>query len=118
MDGNLIPESDTFVLGNGQKRSRREYSELTVAMWACAAFSTLGPSGSKDWAEALLAFASEQRDSWGNPSDKNLTGRTGSTPNENYFEQFLAWFGAAVLSGRFSNVWDDLINPVSHTHSA
>ncbi len=113
MDGSILPAGETFTLGDGQLRSRREHSELTVAMWACAPFSTRGPEGSKDWAEALLAFAPAQNDAWGRPSDAQIAGRIGSAPNENYFEQFLAWFGAAVLAGRFSNIWDDLAHPAS-----
>lgn len=112
MDGVLLPVTDTFTLGDGQKRSRREYSEMTVGMWACAAFSTLGPDGAKPWAEALLAFAPAQNDAYGLAADLAIPDRTGSTPNEDYFEQFLAWFGNAVLAGRFSNVWDDLDDPL------
>jgi len=28
-----------------------------------------------------------------------------------YFDQFLAWFGASVLAGRYSNLWEDLADP-------
>lgn len=112
MDGVILPVTDTFSLGDGQKRSRREYSELTVGMWSCAAFSTLGPDAAKPWSDALLAFLPEGADAWGIPADTAIPDRTGSTPNEVYFEQFLAWFGAAVLAGRFSNIWDDLDDPL------
>ena len=111
MDGVILPVTDTFSLGDGQKRSRREYSELTVGMWACAAFSALGPDSSKAWSDALLSFLPAGADLWGLPADLAIPDRTGSTPNEGYFEQFLAWFGGAVLAGRFSNVWDDLDDP-------
>jgi hypothetical protein len=111
MDGVALPATDTFSLGDGQKRSRREYSELTVGMWSCAAFSSLGPEAAKPWADALLAFLPAGADSWGLPADADIPDRTGSMPNEQYFEQFLAWFGGAVLAGRFSNIWDDLDDP-------
>lgn len=112
MDGLVLPVTDTFSLGDGQKRSRREHSELTVGMWACAAFSSLGPDAAKPWADTLLSFLPDGADSWGLPGDLAIPDRTGSTPNEGYFEQFLAWFGGAVLAGRFSNVWDDLDDPL------
>ena len=112
MDGLILPVTDTFSLGDGQKRSRREYSELTVGMWSCAAFSSLGPDAAKPWADALLSFLPAGADAWGLPEDLAIPDRTGSTPNEVYFEQFLAWFGGAVLAGRFSNIWDDLDDPL------
>lgn len=112
MDGLVLPVTDTFSLGDGQKRSRREYSELTVGMWSCAAFSSLGPVAAKPWSDALLSFIPEGADTWGLPADLTIPDRTGSTPNEGYFEQFLAWFGGAVLAGRFSNIWDDLDDPL------
>jgi hypothetical protein len=111
LDGNLIPASETFKLGDGQSRSRREYSELTVGMWACAAFSAKGAAAAKPWADSLLAFLPPGSDGWGRPEDLTIAERTGSLPNEQYFEQYLAWFGAAVLAGRFSNIWEDMRNP-------
>ncbi len=112
MDGLVLPVTDTFTLGSGEKRSRREYSELTVGMWACAPFVSKGPIESKPWAEALLKFAPETTGLWGKTSDATLPDLDGSTPNEEYFEQFLAWFGCATLAGRFSNIWEDLDDPL------
>ena len=112
MDGLVLPVTDTFSLGDGQKRSRREYSELTVGMWSCAAFSSLGPEAAKLWADALLSFLPAGAEAWGLPADLAIPDRTGSTPNEGYFEQFLAWFGGAIMAGRFSNIWDDLDDPL------
>lgn len=112
MDGVILPVTDTFSLGDGQNRSRREYSELTVGMWSCAAFSSLGPEAAKPWADALLSFLPAGAETWGIPADMAIPDRTGSTPNEGYFEQFLAWFGGAILAGRFSNIWDDLDDPL------
>lgn len=109
--GVIAPATDTFRLGDGQLRSRREYSALTVGMWACAAFSSQGAAVSQAWADSLLAFLPEGATSWGRPSDLDIPDRSGSLPNEAYFEQFLGWFGAAVLAGRFSNVLDDLDDP-------
>jgi hypothetical protein len=112
-DGVLLPATDTFTLGSGQYRSRREYSELTVGMWACAAFCSQGPSAARPWADSLLSFLPAGAEAWGRPQDMQIPGRTGSTPNEGYFEQFLAWFGAAVLAGRFTNVWEEVQHPLA-----
>ncbi|MEO7425425.1 MAG: glycosyl hydrolase family 8, partial [Fibrobacteria bacterium] len=112
MDGVVLPATDTFTLGNGEKRSRREHSELTVGMWACAAFASAGPEASKPWADTLLGFIAPGSDRWGRAADLTLPDRSGSTPNEEYFEQYLAWFGAAILAGRFSNIWEDLKKPL------
>jgi len=111
MAGVLAPVADTFRLGDGSLRSRQEYSELTVGMWACAAFSSQGPDAAGPWVDSLLAFLPEGATSWGRPADADLPGTVGSTPNEQYFEQFLSWFGTAVLAGRFSNILDDLDDP-------
>lgn len=111
MDGEVVPATDTFTLGNGMKRSRQEYSELTLGMWACAAFASKGSDSVGAWVDSLMAFAPEGATGWGRPSDSTLPDRNGSVPNEQYFEQFLAWFGTAVLAGRFSNILDDLDDP-------
>jgi len=113
MDGVLIPAADTFTLGNGQYRSRQEHSELTVGMWGCAAFVSQGPTASRAWSDSLLAFLPAGSDTWGLPQDAQITDRTGSSPNEGYFEQFLAWFGGAVMAGRFTNVWDEMQHPLA-----
>lgn len=111
LDGGLLPVSEKFTLGDGEIRSRREHSHLTVGMWACAAFTVLGPQAAGAWAEKMLSFLPPGSDTWGLPADMAIPDRTGSLPNEKYFDQYLAWFGAAVLAGRFSNIWEDLRNP-------
>jgi len=111
LDGALLPVTDTFRLGDGSLRSRREYSELTVGMWACAAFASKGAAESQVWADSLLAFLPSDSLMWGRPEDAQRPDLDGSTPNERYFEQFLGWFGASVLAGRFSNILDDLDDP-------
>ncbi len=112
MDGVLIPASDTFTLGSKEYRSRQENSELTVGMWACAAFCSQGPVNSRAWSDNLVGFLPVGSDLWGRPQDMQVPGRTASTPNEGYFEQYLAWFGAAIMAGRFTNVWDELQRPL------
>lgn len=111
MDGTPVPLDDTFSLGDKQWRSRQEYSELTLGMWACAAFSSKGADSVSAWVDSLLAFLPSGATTWGRAADKDIPGRNGSEPNEQYFDEFLAWFGAAVLAGRFSNILDDLDDP-------
>jgi len=111
MEGAIIPVADTFTLGSGLSRSRQEYSELTLGMWACAAFASKGSDSVGAWVDSLMAFLPDGATSWGRPSDTDIPARNGSTPNEQYFEQFLAWFGTAVLAGRFSNILEDLDDP-------
>jgi hypothetical protein len=82
-------------------------------MWACAAFCSQGPTASRPWSDSLVAFLPAGADQWGRPQDTQIPGRTGSTPNEGYFEQFLAWFGGAVMAGRFTNVWDEMQHPLA-----
>ncbi len=113
MDGSLVPVESTFTLmgGEGPTRSRREHSALTVGMWACAAMASKDPAVRQAWAEKLLSFLdSPKADYWGHAVDP-LGGAEDTLHNEVYFDQFLAWFGAATLAGRFSNVWADLADP-------
>ena len=113
MDGSLVPVESTFTLigGDGATRSRREHSHLTVGMWACVAMVSRDASVRRAWADELLAFRdSPTADYWGHAIDP-LGGTEDTLRNEVYFDQFLAWFGAAVLAGRFSNVWADLADP-------
>ncbi len=113
MDGSLVPVESTFALmgGDGATRSRREHSHLTVGMWACAAMVSRDPSVRQAWAEKLLTFLdSPTANYWGHAIDPS-GGTEDTLHNEVYFDQFLAWFGAATLAGRFSNVWADLADP-------
>jgi len=113
MDGALVPAESTFTLSGlaGPTRSRREHSHLTLGMWACAAMASKDPAVRLQWANALLATQdSPTSDYWGYATDP--TGGVEDTAhNEMYFDQFLAWFGAATLAGRFSNIWADLADP-------
>jgi hypothetical protein len=104
MDGALLPASDTFKLGNGVVRPRLEHSELTVGMWATAAMGAGGPECAEPFSRELLKFY-EEGDYWGRASDPDSED---TLHNEMYFEQFLAWFGASLISGVFTNLWDDL----------
>lgn len=113
LDGTPVPVSDTFTLGSGLWRSRNEHSHLTLAMWACAALVSGDDATAAEWADSLLAYLPDDSLTWGIPSELDLADRTGSLPNEVYFDQFLAWFGTSVLAGRFSNLLADLSDPLA-----
>ncbi|MBN1131317.1 MAG: hypothetical protein JXA71_20190, partial [Chitinispirillaceae bacterium] len=106
MNGGAV--TGTFTLGNGVSRPRSEHSHLTTAMWAAAVMGAHGPSAAQAWSGELLRFYDQGNDFWGRVSDAALED---TLHNEMYFDQFLAWFGASLLSGTFSNLWEDLNDP-------
>lgn len=102
MDGSAV--TGEFELGSGVIRPRTEHSHLTVAMWATAAMGAGGPQAAEPFSEELLKFY-EGSDYWGKASDPN---NEDTLHNEMYFDQFLAWFGASLISGVFTNLWEDM----------
>ena len=115
-------------------RQRREHSHLTVGMWAAAAMGSDVELG-KVYSDYLLNnFYAPGRNFFGkvniptetlpmltfervvsqNPLQiardtlRNVTFAEDTLHNEMYFDQFLAWFGASILAGNFTNVWEDL----------
>ncbi|MDR2594583.1 MAG: hypothetical protein LBC87_07425 [Fibromonadaceae bacterium] len=110
MSGNLLPASDTETLGLGKQnivRTRREHSHLTMGMWAAAAMGSGGAALAESYSDELLKFYKSGTDYWGYATDP-AGGTEDTLHNEMYFDQFLAWFGASVLGGAFTNVWEDL----------
>lgn len=109
MDGSLVPAESTFVLNGtkGPSRSRREHSALTVGMWACAAMVSGGSDSADSWAREMLRWYEPGSDVWGLAEDPD-GGVEDTAHNEVYFDQFLAWFGASILAGRFTNILADL----------
>jgi endo-1,4-beta-D-glucanase Y len=109
MDGSLVPVESTFTLSGtaGPVRSRREHSHLTVGQWACAAMVSGGADSADAWAEELLKFHTPGADFWGLALDPSGA-QEDTAHNEVYFDQFLSWFGASVLAGRFTNILADL----------
>jgi endo-1,4-beta-D-glucanase Y len=118
MDGNLVSPDSIWSLsgGAGCTRPRQEHSHLTIGTWACASMASSNPAIPAAWATELLAHRdSPTSDYWGWAVDPNATDAIhaeDTAHNEMYFDQFLAWFGAAVLEGRFSNIWEDLADPM------
>jgi endo-1,4-beta-D-glucanase Y len=110
MSGNLLPAGDTETLGIGKQnivRTRREHSHLTVGMWAAAAMGSGGATLAESYSDELLKFYKFGTDYWGYATDP-AGGTEDTLHNEMYFDQFLAWFGASMLGGVFTNVWEDL----------
>ncbi len=108
LNGSAIPLDSVFTFNGGAlSRPRREHSHLTTAMWACAAMSQ-GTDAAEPWAEELLSFHEAGANFWGHSSD---AAGEDTLHNEMYFDQFLGWFGAAVLSGRFANIPEELSDP-------
>lgn len=102
MDGSAV--TDEFELGNGVTRQRTEHSHLTIGMWATAAMGAGGPQAAEPFSDELLKFY-EGGDYWGKASDTTFED---TLHNEMYFDQFLAWFGASLISGVFTNLWEDM----------
>ncbi|MDR2584540.1 MAG: hypothetical protein LBC75_13770 [Fibromonadaceae bacterium] len=107
MNGNLLPSGDTETLGTNVVRKRQEHSHLTVGMWAAAAMGSGGPTLAESYSDELLKFYKPETDYWGYATDPT-DGTEDTLHNEMYFDQFLAWFGASVIGGAFTNVWEDL----------
>jgi len=132
MDGSLLPEDDVERLAGGTiTRSRREHSHLTAGMWASAAIGTGDMALAEIYSAKLREFY-EGGDYWGKavdptggrfigtgsivnphgngqiPFEVNANVPEDTLRNEMYFDQFLAWFGAALLGGVTTNVWEDL----------
>jgi len=119
LDGTLLPTDSTFSLSGtkGPTRSRREHSPLTVGMWASAAMVSGGSDSADAWAKEMLRYYATGSTVWGLAKDPD-GGVEDTAHNEVYFDQFLSWFGAGVLSGRFTNVMADLSDAEAGTQQA
>jgi endo-1,4-beta-D-glucanase Y len=110
MNGDAV--TDSFTLGDKSalyaSRPRKEHSHLTTGMWACAAIAVGSQEIAEQFSDELLKFYTPGADFWGKVTDPN---GEDTLHNEMYFDQFLAWFGASLLSGVFTNVWEDMKDP-------
>jgi endo-1,4-beta-D-glucanase Y len=104
MDGSLV--TGTYKLGNSTERQHTEHSHLTIGMWACASMVS-GLDEAEKFSDELLTFY-DGGDYWGKAADPN---NEDTLHNEMYFDQFLAFFGASLISGIFTNIWDDIKKP-------
>jgi len=70
--------------------------------------ASAGPDAANAFSDELLSFYDEGADYWGRAVDAD---GEDTLHNEMYFEQFLAWFGASLISGVFTNLWEDFKDP-------
>lgn len=108
MAGNPVSADSLFIFNAGEKsRPRSELSHLTVGMWSLAAMGLSAADGDvsrvEPYSEKLLSFWAPDNYYWGHAVDP-LGGIEDIEHNELYFDQFLAWFGASILSGTFVNI--------------
>lgn len=116
--GELLPEKDIWTDFNDNKnpdtwRYRREHSHLTIGMWATAAVAVGESADRIAFSEEMGKFY-EGGDYFGLAVDSSGS-LEDTLHNEMYFDQFLAWFGTAMMSGTFVNVIDAIDNPKQAT---
>ncbi len=104
MDGSLVPEGDRWE-HPGLSRWRREHSHLTIGMWAAAAYGAGDMESAEAFSRELQEFYEEGSDTWGKTKDDSGKDED-QDHNELYFDQFLAWYGSAMLNGNFCNILD------------
>lgn len=118
-DGNLVPAEDIWDTWNdgATPRPRQEHSHLTIGMWATAAVAAGSDDDLKSFSTEMAKFYDgEGKDYFGNAVDP-LGGTEDTLHNEMYFDQFLAWFGASMMSGAFLNVVDAIDHPQTNAGS-
>lgn len=100
MNGDLVPEEDVWIFDGGNRmRPRREHSPLTVGMWAIPIWVW----GTEEEKQAVLQefeffFPDAQQTYWGRSQEEN---GEDIEHNEMYFEQFLATFGAMIVTEKW-----------------
>jgi endo-1,4-beta-D-glucanase Y len=104
LNGTQVPATDIWTEFNGgnSQRSRNEHSHLTLGMWASAAIGSGDVALAERFSRQLQTFY-EGGSYWGKTTDASGKNETFAN-NENYFDQFLAWFGAITLNGNFCNM--------------
>lgn len=111
LDGQKVCGSCVFVFnGTALQRPRQEHSHLTLGMWAAAAAGAGTTSQKQALSDELAKYYTSGNNFFGRATD---AASEDTLHNEMYFDQFLAWYGAAMLSGTYSNIIYDLENPPS-----
>jgi len=112
IDGTLYDNDLTFTLGNNITRPRKEHSHLTIGQWISTVTATNDSSYIADFIKELDSFYEPEADYWGLSDDP--INEEDTLHNEMYFDQFLAWFGASLVSGKFQNVYADIDLAIDH----
>lgn len=119
--GEPVPAADIWTDFNDKTdsttwRYRREHSHLTIAMWATAAMAVGTDEDKKAFSAELAKYYghAEKETFFGLVTD-TTGGLEDTLHNEMYFDQFLAWFGASLMSGTFTNVVGNLDSPKTNT---
>lgn len=100
MNGELVPAKDNWEFAGNQKiRHRREFSPLTIGMWSTIPY-VLNKTDTIEYKNTLLSFYEKNSTYWGLEIDPTAYDED-IRHNEMYFDQFLAWFGAIILNGKW-----------------
>lgn len=112
--GELVPATDIWTEFNDKTntttwRYRREHSHLTIAMWATAAMAVGTDEDKKTFSAELAKYYDHlKKETFFGLVTDSTGGLEDTLHNEMYFDQFLAWFGASLMSGTFTNVVGNL----------
>jgi endo-1,4-beta-D-glucanase Y len=110
MNGELLPDTAIDAISDGKggkvERPRRMHNHLTVGMWGIAAMAVGGAEMAEEYSDEFLKFYDAGNDFFAHASDPE--GGNDTLHCDMYYDQFLGWFGASVLGGAFTNVWEDL----------
>ena len=111
-DGTLYGDDVTFTLGNGVTRPRKEHSHLTVGQWLTTITVSNDSTYIANFLKEMGSFYEKDAKYWGLSNDP--INQEDTLHNEMYFDQFLAWFGASLVSGQFQNISEDYFLEPNH----
>lgn len=107
LQGSPVSTNDVWIFDGGlRQRPRYEHSHLTVGMWSIVPFSIGNITFAEVYAQELFHFYDPVSKTWGLPVDPSGF-EEDQDHNELYFDQFLAWFGASILQGIFTNPFEE-----------
>jgi len=109
MKGKPCPKDSLFIFDGGKiNRPRYEHSHLTIGMWATAAMAVGTNVDREAMSREMQLYYTPGTTFFGRATD---SANEDTLHNEMYFDQFLAWFGTAMMDGAYSNIIYDLDNP-------
>jgi endo-1,4-beta-D-glucanase Y len=109
MDGQLVDANAQFVFNGGAlTRPRREHSPLTIAMWAAGAMGAENMTLAESLSVEMGKYYTPGANYFGRATD---AAGEDTLHNEDYFDQFLAWWGVSLMAGAYSDIRYDIANP-------